>query len=122
MSSSKKFTQIFNDVNIVLKAENMRLYANEEELLMKMYERYIIYCRSRDLNPIVKNIEKFSLKFKTYLAKDKDIVSLFFNNYFTDNFMGIFRNFNESLQKPKDQAETTENVATKEKEKTEKSK
>lgn len=102
MSSSKVFSTILNNINVVLKRENLREY-NEEDFLSKMYERYIIFCKSRSINPVVKNVEKFSIKFKVYLSKDKSYVQTFFNNYFTDDLNSIYYNFNLSLTKPKEE-------------------
>lgn len=99
MSSSKVFSTILNNVNSVLKRENLREYS-EDDFIAKMYERYFIFCKSRNLDTIVKNLDKFSTKFKIFLSKDKGFIQLFFDNYFTDDLNTFYYNFHLSLKKP----------------------
>ena len=112
--SGKIFNTILSNINMVLKREGLKEY-DEEDFTSKLYERYIIFCKSRNLNPVVKSIDKFSLKLKTFLSKDKNFVQLFFDNYFTDDLNNFYYNFNLSLSKPKPSKEDDDKTKKEEK-------
>lgn len=105
--SKAKFNKVLEKINVVLKGEGMREY-DEDQFLAKLFERYVIFCRSRNIVPNAKNLERFVIKFKAYLCKEPKYLEGFIDAYFTDNLYGLFYDFNQSLVKPKESKEEKE--------------
>jgi hypothetical protein len=104
MSGKIKFSEVFNKVNVVLRSEKLKEYQTEEDFLDNVYQKYIFFCKSRNLAPGVKDNEKFANKFKTFL-KDPVLITLFFNNYFSNDWNDTFVKFYILNNKPKEPKE-----------------
>ena len=105
MSGKIKFGDVFNKVNIILRSEKIKEYASEEDFLDKVFEKYVFFCKSKNIPIGFKDSEKFQIKFRSFL-KDPIMVTLFFNNYFSNNWNDTFAKFYMLVvNKPKESKE-----------------
>jgi len=96
-----KFIDIYEKINIILKNEKLKEHQSEEALFDKIFEKYVLYCKYKKLPVTLKNIPKFTSRFKTFL-KTSSIAEMFINNYFTNNWNDTFDNFYAFISKPKE--------------------